>query len=180
MEYQYIEHLLDGLLEQLAAVEHERWSHWQRYVHSKCVRQPDGSLLLPAGLVARWEKQIDTKYAELDEQERERIASKCANIFRLLRLLWRRELIVSEVIPLSGNGFIESIGDKMVSSMNHGCWAFPLLRLCAHDNPDQPRIFQSITSRSYGDANRPNYWHCHPKRVGWNIAPSSVAFLGTV
>jgi hypothetical protein len=71
MEYQYIEHLLGGLVEQLAAVEHERWSHWQRYVHSKCVRQPDGSLLVPATLVARWEKQIDTKYAELDEQERE-------------------------------------------------------------------------------------------------------------
>jgi hypothetical protein len=71
MESQDIEHLLGGLVEQLAAVEHERWSHWQRYVHSKCVRQPDGSLLLPAGLVARWEKQIDTKYAELDEQERE-------------------------------------------------------------------------------------------------------------
>lgn len=71
MEYQYIEHLLGGLVEQLAAVEHERWSHWQRYVHTKCVRQPDGSLLLPADLVARWEKQIDTKYAELDDQERE-------------------------------------------------------------------------------------------------------------
>ena len=71
MEYQYIEHLLGGLLEQLAAVEHERWSHWQRHVHSKCVRQPDGSLCLPAGLVARWEKQINTKYAELDEQEKE-------------------------------------------------------------------------------------------------------------
>ena len=71
MEYEYIEHLLDGLVEQLAAVEHERWSHWQRYVHTKCVRQPDGSLLLPASLVARWEKQIETKYAELDEQERE-------------------------------------------------------------------------------------------------------------
>ena len=71
MEYQYIEHVLGGLVEQLAAVEHERWSHWQRYVHSKCVRQPDGSLLLPADLVARWEKQIDTKYAELDDQERE-------------------------------------------------------------------------------------------------------------
>jgi hypothetical protein len=71
MEYQHIEDLLGGLIEQLAAVEHERWSHWQRYVHSKCVRQPDGSLLLPANLVARWEKQIDTKYAELDDQERE-------------------------------------------------------------------------------------------------------------
>ena len=71
MEYQHIEDLLGGLIEQLAAVEHERWSHWQRYVHSKCIRQPDGSLLLPANLVARWEKQIDTKYAELDDQERE-------------------------------------------------------------------------------------------------------------
>jgi len=71
MEYQHIEDLLGHLIEQLAAVEHERWSHWQRYVHSKCVRQPDGSLLLPADLVARWEKQIDTKYAELDDQERE-------------------------------------------------------------------------------------------------------------
>jgi hypothetical protein len=71
MEYQYIEHLLDGLVEQLAAVEHERWSHWQQYLHSKCIRQSDGSLLIPAGLVARWEKQIGTKYAELGEQERE-------------------------------------------------------------------------------------------------------------
>jgi hypothetical protein len=71
MEYEYIEHLLGGLVEELAAVEHERWSHWQRYVHSKCVRQGDGSLLLPADLVARWEKQIDTKYADLDDKERE-------------------------------------------------------------------------------------------------------------
>lgn len=70
MNYQHIEHLLEGLVERLAAVEHERWSHWQRYVHSKCVRQPDGALLIPAGLVARWERQIDTKYSELAEQER--------------------------------------------------------------------------------------------------------------
>ena len=71
MEHQHIEDLLDGLIEQLASVEHERWSHWQRYLHSKGVRQPDGSLLLPADLVARWERQIGTKYAELDDQERE-------------------------------------------------------------------------------------------------------------
>jgi len=71
MEYQEIDNLLGGLMEQLAAVEHERWSHWQRYLHSKCVRQPDGSLLLPADLVTQWEKQIDKKYAELSDQERE-------------------------------------------------------------------------------------------------------------
>lgn len=71
MEYKYMEHVLSGLVEELAAVEHERWSHWQRYVHSKCARQADGSLLLPADLVARWEKQIATKYADLDDKERE-------------------------------------------------------------------------------------------------------------
>ena len=71
MDYQDIENVLGALLEQLAAVEHERWSHWQRYVHSKCIRQPDGSLLLPADLVARWEKQIETKYEDLAPQEKE-------------------------------------------------------------------------------------------------------------
>jgi hypothetical protein len=71
MEYQHIEQLLGGLVEELAAVEHERWSHWQRYVHSKCVHQADGSLLLPADLVSRWERQIETKYADLDDHEKE-------------------------------------------------------------------------------------------------------------
>ena len=71
MEHQYIEGRGGGGGGRLADVEHERWSHWQRYVHSKGLRQTDGSLLLPADLVARWEKQIDTKYAELDDQERE-------------------------------------------------------------------------------------------------------------
>lgn len=70
MEHQHIQKLLGSLIEQLAAVEHERWSHWQRYVHSKGVRQPDGSLLLPPDLVSRWERQLNTKYAELDEQEK--------------------------------------------------------------------------------------------------------------
>jgi hypothetical protein len=71
VEHRQIEDLLDSLMEQLAAIEHERWSHWQRYLHSKGVPQPDGSLLLPADLVARWERQIDTKYADLADEERE-------------------------------------------------------------------------------------------------------------
>ena len=71
MERQRIEDLLRGLIEELAALEHERWSHWQRYLHSKCVHQADGSLLIPADLVARWEKQAHTKYEDLSSEERE-------------------------------------------------------------------------------------------------------------
>jgi hypothetical protein len=61
---------MDDLREQLAAVEHERWAHWQQYMHSVCTRQPDGSLLIPAALVRRWERQIATPYDQLPEQEK--------------------------------------------------------------------------------------------------------------
>ena len=62
---------LEGLMERLADVEHERWSHWQRYVHSKCERVGDGSLVIPAHLVERWESQMNTPYSALSEKEKE-------------------------------------------------------------------------------------------------------------
>jgi len=62
---------LSELLETLAAIEHDRWAHWQRYMHGKGERLPDGSLLLPADLVRRWELQIATPYSELTECEKD-------------------------------------------------------------------------------------------------------------
>lgn len=59
------------LLEELAAVEHDRWSHWQRYMHDKGQATEDGGLLIPAELVGRWSAQMNTPYAELSEQEKE-------------------------------------------------------------------------------------------------------------
>jgi Zn-dependent M32 family carboxypeptidase len=61
----------ESLMETLAALEHERWSHWQRYMHAQCHRADDGSLTIPAELVTRWEKQTSTAYSELSEAEKE-------------------------------------------------------------------------------------------------------------
>jgi len=61
---------LQGLMEELAAIEHERWTHWQRYMHGKAVRQPDGGLLVPPELVAKWERQMATSYADLSASEK--------------------------------------------------------------------------------------------------------------
>lgn len=59
------------LVEELAAIEHERWAHWQRFMHEQGQRQADGSLMLPAELVAKWDRLIDTPYAQLTDKERE-------------------------------------------------------------------------------------------------------------
>lgn len=64
--------LEDGrAIDRLAAVEHERWAHWQQYLHDRCERRPDGSLVIPAELVSQWEEQIRTPYAELSPEEQE-------------------------------------------------------------------------------------------------------------
>lgn len=58
-------------VDRLAAVEHERWAHWQRYLHDRCERRDDGSLVIPAELVSRWEEQIRTPYVALSPVEQE-------------------------------------------------------------------------------------------------------------
>ena len=59
------------LIEELASIEHERWSHWQRYLHQQCVPGPDGSLTIPADLVHHWTTQMNTPYTQLSEEEKD-------------------------------------------------------------------------------------------------------------
>lgn len=68
---QSIDDTLDGLVDHLASIEHDRWAHWQNYLHSKCDRLADGSLVLPAYLVQQWERQIATPFSDLSEAEKE-------------------------------------------------------------------------------------------------------------
>ena len=62
---------MNELFEKLAAIEHERWADWQKYMHDVCHRIATGALIIPAPLVRQWERQIATPYAELSEKEKE-------------------------------------------------------------------------------------------------------------
>lgn len=68
----------DELIERLAAIEHDRWGDWQKYLHSKCVPgtepytdERDGSICIEAGYLQALERQIATPYADLSESEKQ-------------------------------------------------------------------------------------------------------------
>lgn len=84
--------LLDSpeVVEVLAALEHARWAHWMEYLYACCSWKEDperpkpvhGQLpeppvnvkhlaVIPADKVDRWQRQMETAYADLSEKEKE-------------------------------------------------------------------------------------------------------------
>lgn len=61
----------ENMMEKLAYIEHERWSDWQAYLFSVCDKNPNGSLTIPSFFVQKWERQINTRYTNLSEAEKE-------------------------------------------------------------------------------------------------------------
>lgn len=57
-------------IEKGADLEHQRWAKWQAYVFSKSKWTKKG-YLIPKELCERWQRQINTSYAELSEAEKE-------------------------------------------------------------------------------------------------------------
>ena len=58
-------------MEQFADRTHECWSDWMVYLFSKCTKNNDGTATIPKWAVDRWLRQIETKYCDLSEEERE-------------------------------------------------------------------------------------------------------------
>lgn len=69
MDNDVVDRVLADLIEELAAIEHERWSHWQRHMHAVCEPGPDGTLVVPLRLVLQWQRQMATPYDALDPAE---------------------------------------------------------------------------------------------------------------
>ena len=89
MDIQTVRAALEGLVDELAAIEHERWSHWQRFLHSQCIAHgDDGSLLMPGHLAKRWAMQFSTPFHSLSEAEknsdREQVQKYLPTIIRAL------------------------------------------------------------------------------------------------
>lgn len=78
------------LIEQLADKEHAGWVHWMTYLFQVCEHQPDGSIIIPSALVERWQRQIDTPYALLTEQEKQSDREQVAHILPIIHTYAQR------------------------------------------------------------------------------------------
>ena len=73
-----------SLEEALAELCHEQWSGWMDHLFGLCVKQGDGSVVIPAQLYSRWHRQMQTRYDDLSESEQasdRREARKFADVF---------------------------------------------------------------------------------------------------
>ena len=74
------------LIEQLADKEHESWSRWMRFVFtSRATRNDDGSVTIPAELVERWWRQVQTPYAKLSDVEKQSDRDEVAHILPIIQ-----------------------------------------------------------------------------------------------
>jgi hypothetical protein len=62
---------MPDLREQLADLEHARWSHWMRWMFDCGTTNADGTWTMPADKVERWQRQMNTPYAGLSEREKD-------------------------------------------------------------------------------------------------------------
>ena len=75
------------LFEKLAAIEHERWADWQKYMHAQCIGHDTESVLLPRISYDHWERQIATVYVDLSEKEKESDRDQVRRYWPLIEVL---------------------------------------------------------------------------------------------
>ena len=70
--------------EKLAALSHQQWSGWMKYLFNQCDFNEDGTVTIPASLVLRWLRQKSTEYKDLSEEEKESDRREADRIIELV------------------------------------------------------------------------------------------------
>lgn len=73
------------LIEKLADYEHDRWSKWQTYLFSKCLKSKEGELIIPKEYVERWTRQMNTSFRDLTDQEQESDRKEARKILEIIK-----------------------------------------------------------------------------------------------
>ena len=108
----------EELIEKLAAIEHERWADWQKWVHKRLEKNADDNFYrLDEDDFERWERQINTPYSELSENEKESDREQVRRYFPLIsqaRADERRrigEMVKGMRTPMIDYGSFQTLSD---------------------------------------------------------------------
>lgn len=78
--------------EKLANYAHKAWSGWMEYVFSKSipykpgeVQGEEGALIVPKWAVDRWQRQIETKYEDLPEREKDSDRAEASTMLAIVK-----------------------------------------------------------------------------------------------
>lgn len=74
----------NDLREKLAALAHEQWSGWMKYLFDCGTFNKDGTWSMDDWAVKRWTRQMNTAYDELPEDERESDRTEADKVLALL------------------------------------------------------------------------------------------------
>ena len=71
--------------ELLATFAHNQWSGWMKYLFSKGEMNIDGTWTMPKWAVQRWQKQMNTQYGDLSEQEKKSDREEAEGMLKIFK-----------------------------------------------------------------------------------------------
>lgn len=102
----------DELKQQLAAIEHERWADWQKWMH-KVLREANPSPEI-GDILERWDRQIETPYAALLDKEQ---LSDMEQVDRYWPLI--QEYIAQNYRPITQNKSQDELRTIIAQNISH-------------------------------------------------------------
>ena len=93
-----IEEAATEMREGLAALAHDMWSGWMRYMFRKSYSSSSGptAATIPGALVERWKRQMNTPYSELSEEEKESDRKEADRMIQIIGQFGRTMRMVQE------------------------------------------------------------------------------------
>lgn len=86
------------MLDKIAAIQHQIWSHWMKYLFEVSVQNEDGSVTIPASKVNRWKCQMNTSYDDLSDSE------KLSDIEQAMKVIAEIDIAIVAEHPLKPTG----------------------------------------------------------------------------
>jgi hypothetical protein len=83
----------ETLKEDLSSLAHEQWSGWMKYLFKQSTKNEDGTVTIPQWAVEKWERQMNTPYGELSEQEQNLDRNEADRVLEIIRFHKEKNLL---------------------------------------------------------------------------------------